>query len=72
MGLKNKSLIGVWLIMAAKIYRRQNLSRSFEDWLYENCGIKRQTSYQLQLQKSEQIDECSPKLMNWGVNVAFF
>ena len=49
MGLKNKSLIGVWLIMAAKIYRRQNLSRSFEDWLYENCGIKRQTSYQLQL-----------------------
>ena len=72
MGLKNKSLIGVWLIMAAKIYRRQNLSRSFEDWLYENCGIKRQTSYQLQLQKSAQINECSPKLMNWGVNVTFF
>ena len=27
MGFKNKSLIDVWLIMAAKIYRPQNLSR---------------------------------------------
>ena len=27
MGLKNKSLIDVWLIMAVKIYRPQNLSR---------------------------------------------
>ena len=31
MGLKNKSLIGGWLLMAANIYRRQNLTTKFED-----------------------------------------
>ena len=40
MRLKNKSLIGGWLLIAAKIYRRQNLScRGFEDWLYEKTDI---------------------------------
>ena len=29
MGLKNKSLIGGWLLMVANIYRRQNLSCRF-------------------------------------------
>ena len=45
MGLKNKSLIGGWLLMVANIYRRQNFSRRFEDWLYKKCRIKKQTSY---------------------------
>ena len=44
MGLKNKSLYGGWLLMASKVYKRQNLSCRFEDWLYEQCRIKRQTS----------------------------
>ena len=35
MGLKNKTLISGWLLMASKVYRRQNLSRRFEEWLYE-------------------------------------
>ena len=39
MGLKNKSLIGGWLLMTSNIYRRQNLSCRFEDWLYEQCRI---------------------------------
>ena len=33
MSLKNKSLIGGWLIMASKVYRHQNLSCRFKDWL---------------------------------------
>ena len=33
MSLRNKSLIGSWLLMASKVYRRQNLSCQFEDWL---------------------------------------
>ena len=33
MSLRNKSLIGSWLLMASKVYRRQNLSCRFEDWL---------------------------------------
>ena len=45
MDLKIKTLIGGWLLMALKIYRCQNLSCRFEDWLYEEYKIKRQTSY---------------------------
>ena len=41
MGLKNKTLMGGWVLIVSKVYRRQNLSRRFEDWLYEKCGIKR-------------------------------
>ena len=63
-GLKNKSLIGGWLIMAAKIYRRENLSYSFEDWLYKNCGIKRHTSYSYR--------NLYRKLMKCRVNTTFF
>ena len=39
MRLNNKSLIGGWLLMAANIYRRQNLTRKFEGWLYEKRRI---------------------------------
>ena len=45
LGLKNKTLIGGWILITSKVYRRQNLSCRFEDWLYEECRIKRQTSY---------------------------
>ena len=70
MGLKNKSLIGGWLLMAANIYRRQNLTTKFEDWLNEKCGIKRQTSYNYRnLQK---LMSDAPKLMNCWVNNTFF
>ena len=43
--LKNKYLIGGWILMASKIYRRENLSYRFEDWLYCLCKIKRQARY---------------------------
>ena len=45
MGLKNKTLIGGWILITSKGYRRQNLSCRFEDWLYAECRIERQTSY---------------------------
>ena len=71
MGLKNKSLIGGWLIMASNVYRRQNLScRGFEDWLYEKCRIKRQTSYNYR--NLHKLMSVAPKLMNCRVNVTFF
>ena len=41
LGLKNKTLLGGWLIMASNVYRRQNLTIKFEDLLYEQCRIKR-------------------------------
>ena len=70
MGLKNKSLIGGWLLMAANIYRRQNLKCRFEDWLYEECRIKRQTSYNYR--NIYKLMSVAPKLMNCRVNITFF
>ena len=31
--------------MASKLYRKENLSYRFEDWLYRLCKVKRQASY---------------------------
>ena len=42
--LKNKTLMGGGILIASKVYRRVNLSYQFENWLYEKCRIKRQTS----------------------------
>ena len=70
MGLKNKSLIGGWLLMAANIYRQQNVSCRFEDWLYEQCRIKRQTSYNYR--NLNKLMSAAPKLMNCKVNVTIF
>ena len=70
MGLKNKFLIGGWLLMAANIFGRQNLSCRFEDWLYEKCGIKRQTSYNYR--DLHKLMSVAPKLMNCRVNVTYF
>ena len=70
MGLKNKSLVGGWLLMAANIYIRQNLTTKFEDWLYEPCRIKRQTHYNYR--NLHRLISAAPKLMNCRVNVTFF
>ena len=40
MSLKNKCLFGRWILMASKVYRRENFSCRFEDWLYlETCVL---------------------------------
>ena len=47
MSLKNKTLMGGWILIAAKVFRRdknmrgENLSGRFEDWIYRECGIKK-------------------------------
>ena len=56
--------------MASKVYRRQNLSCRFEDWLYEQCRIKRQTSYNYR--NLFKLMSVAPKLMNCRVNVTYF
>ena len=70
MGLKNKTLIGGWLLMASKVYKRQNLSCRFEDWLYEECKIKRQTNYNYR--NLYKLMSAAPKLMNCRVNTTYF
>ena len=45
MSLKNKTLIGGWILIASKVYRHENLCCRFQGWLYKQCRIKRQTSY---------------------------
>ena len=45
MNLKNKTLLGVWISMASKVFRRdksmgkKNLLGRFEDCLYKKCKI---------------------------------
>ena len=70
MGLENKTLIGGWLLMASKVYKRQNLSCRFEDWLYEECKIKRQTNYNYR--NLYKLMSVAPKLMNCRVNTTCF
>ena len=49
MSLKNKTLMGGWVSTTAKVFRRdknilgENLPGRFEDWMYRECGIKKQT-----------------------------
>ena len=65
-------LIGGWLLMAVKIYRWQNLSCRFEDWLHEHkqCTIKRQTSYNCR--NLFKLMSVAPKLMSCRVNVTYY
>ena len=70
MGLKNKSLIGGWLLMSAKICKRQNLSGRFEDWFSNKYGIKRQTFYNYR--NLYTLMSLTPKLSNCRVNVKYF
>ena len=49
--LKNKVLMGGWLSTVARVFRRdknmrgENLPGRFEDWMYRECRIKKQTIY---------------------------
>ena len=63
MGLKNRTLIGNWLLMASKVYRRQNLSCRFE-------RIKRQTSYSYR--NLYQLMSVAAKVLNCRVNTTYF
>ena len=47
MSLKYNTLLGRWMSMTAKVFRRnksigkKNLPGRFEDWLYKECKIKK-------------------------------
>ena len=51
MSLKNKALLDGWILTAAKVFRKErnirgeNLLDRFEEWMYKNCGMKKQTIY---------------------------
>ena len=44
-------LLGGWISAAAKVFRREknvrgeNLPGQFEDWMYKECVLKKQTIY---------------------------
>lgn len=51
MSLKNKALLDGWILTAVKVFRKErnirgeNLLDRFEEWMYKNCGMKKQTIY---------------------------
>ena len=60
--MKNQCLFGGWILMAPKVYRRENLSCKFEGWLYCLCKRKSQASYNYRNLFKLMI--VAPKLMN--------
>ena len=55
-------LLGSWIFMASKTCRRGKIMGKFEDWIYRECGLKRQTSYNFRnLYKCMNV---APELMN--------
>ena len=76
MRLKNKFLFGRWISIAAKVYRhdkiikKKNLPRRFEDWIYRECGIKKQTIYNHR--NLCKLMSVVPKLLHCQVNMTYF
>ena len=63
-------LLGSWILMVAKAYRRDKIMGKFEDWIYRECGLKKQTSYNFRnLYKCMSV---APELMNCRVNTTYF
>ena len=56
--------------MASKVYRRENLSCRFEDWLYCLGKIKRQASYNYR--NLFKLMSVAPKLINCRLNTTYF
>ena len=75
MSLKNKTLMGGWISTAAKVFRRdknmrgENLPGRFKDWMYRECGIKKQTIYNYK--NLYKLMRLAPKLLNCRVNMTF-
>ena len=76
MSLKNKALMGGWISIAAKVFRRdknmcgENLPGRFEDQMYIECGTKKQTIYNYK--NLYKLMRFAPKLLNCRVNMTFF
>ena len=76
MTLKNKTLMGGWISTAARVFRRdknilgENFPGQFEDWMYRECGIKKQTIYNYK--NLNKLMRLAPKLLNCRVNMTHF
>ena len=76
MSLKNKVLMGGWISTAATVFRRdknilgENLPGRFEDSMYRECGIKKQTIYNYK--NLYKLMRLAPKLLNCRVKMIFF
>ena len=76
MSLKNKALSGSWISAAAKVFRREknihgeNLPGPFEDWMYKECNMKKQTIYNDK--NIYKLMRIVPKLMTCRVNMTYF
>ena len=75
MSFKNKVLLGGWTT-AAKVLRRdknvhgKNLLGRFEDSMYNECGIKKQTTFNYK--NLYKLMRSAPKLKNYRVNMTHF
>ena len=73
--LKGRTLMGGWLSTAARIFRRDKntLRKSFpckfEDWIYKECSMKKQTIYNYKT--LYKLMRLAPKLLNCRVNMTF-
>ena len=71
MSLKNKFLFGGWISIVAKAYRHDKIikgkkfSHQFEDWIYRECKIKKQTILY-------KLISVAPKLLNCRVSMTNF
>ena len=74
--LKNKALLDGWISTAAQVFRREknirreNLPDRFEDWIYRQCRMKKQTSYNYK--NLYKLMKIARKLMNCRVNMTYF
>ena len=76
MSWKKKTFLGGWVLTAAKVLSRdksvgeKNLPSRFEDWLYKECKIKKETIYNYR--NLYKLMSIAPKLMNCRVNMTCF
>ena len=76
MSLKNKFLFGGWISVAAKAYRDdkiikgKSLPHRFENWIYRECKIQKQTIYNYR--NLHKLMSVAPKLLNCRVNMTYY
>ena len=66
--MKKMKIFGGWILMASKLYRKENLSYWFEDWLYRLSKIKRQAIYNYR--NLFKLMSAAPELINCKINAA--
>ena len=66
--MKKMKIFGGWILMASKVYRKENLSYWFEDWLYRLSKIKRQAIYNYR--NLFKLMSAAPELINCKINAA--